>query len=63
MSSVFRGSVFGQELNMQQGVAAVSKTYSHVEDLEVYERICELHVEECDLTRGWPQEERYELGS
>lgn len=33
-----------------------------VEDLEVYRKLCELHIEVCALTRGWPAEERYELG-
>ena len=39
------------------------KSYLDVEDLEVYQRLCQLHIEVCDLTHGWPQEERYELGS
>ena len=34
-----------------------------VEDLEVYQRLCKLHIEVCDLSHEWPQEERYELGS
>jgi four helix bundle protein len=34
-----------------------------VEDLEVYEKLCQLHIEVCDLTYTWPQEEKYELGS
>jgi four helix bundle protein len=34
-----------------------------VEDLEVYKKLCQLHIEVCDLTHTWPQEERYELGS
>ena len=34
-----------------------------VEDLEVYQRLCKLHIEVCDLRHDWPQEERYELGS
>ena len=25
--------------------------------------MCQLHIEVCDLTHTWPQEERYELGS
>ena len=33
-----------------------------VEDLEVYQRLCRLHIEVCDLTKKWPVEERYELG-
>jgi len=39
------------------------KTYMAVEDLEVYIKLCHLHIEVCDLTRKWPAEEKYELGS
>lgn len=39
------------------------KTYMAVEDLDVYRRLCQLHLEVCDLSRQWPAEERYELGS
>ena len=35
--------------------------FMRVEDLEVYQRLCKLHIEICDLTRRWPVEERYEL--
>ena len=41
----------------------VKKTYMDVEDLAVYRKLCRLHIEVCDLTRAWPQEEKYELGS
>jgi four helix bundle protein len=34
-----------------------------VEDLEVYQKLCQLHIEICDLSHDWPNEERYELGS
>jgi len=34
-----------------------------VEDLEVYTKLCQLHIEVCELTYTWPQEEKYELGS
>ncbi|MCG3125467.1 MAG: hypothetical protein CHACPFDD_00290 [Phycisphaerae bacterium] len=34
-----------------------------VEDLVVYQRLCQLHLQICELARGWPAEERYELGS
>jgi four helix bundle protein len=37
--------------------------FMRVEDLEVYQKLCRLHIEVCDLSRGWPDEERYELGS
>ena len=39
------------------------KGYLEVEDLEVYQMLCDLHIEVCDLTHEWPREERYELGS
>ena len=34
-----------------------------VQDLVVYQRLCELHLEICVRTRSWPVEEKYELGS
>jgi len=40
-----------------------TKKYLDVEDLEVYRRLCRLHIDVCDLTRLWPREEKYELGS
>ena len=39
------------------------KNYLDVEDLEVYKRLCQLHIDVCDLTYRWPKEEKYELGS
>ena len=39
------------------------KTYLSVEDLEVYRKLCQLHIQVCDLTYQWPAEEKYELGS
>ena len=39
------------------------KNYLEVEDLEVYIKLCRLHIEVCDLTQTWPKEEKYELGS
>jgi four helix bundle protein len=41
----------------------VTKNYLEVEDLEVYRRLCRLHIDVCDLTHKWPKEEKYELGS
>ena len=41
----------------------MGKTYMDVEDLDVYQKLCKLHIEVCDLSHAWPQEERYELGS
>ena len=37
--------------------------FMRVEDLKVYQKLCQLHIEVCDLTHTWPSEERYELGS
>lgn len=34
-----------------------------VEDLDVYQKLCKLHIEVCDLSHQWPQEERFELGA
>lgn len=37
--------------------------FMRVEDLNVYQKLCELHIEVCDLSHAWPTEEKYELGS
>ena len=37
--------------------------FMRVEDLKVYQRLCQLHIEVGELTRTWPSEERFELGS
>jgi four helix bundle protein len=39
------------------------ETYRRLEDLVVYQKLCRLHIEICDLTHQWPTEEKYELGS
>jgi four helix bundle protein len=39
------------------------KNYLDVEDLEVYQKLCCLHIEVCDVSHSWPPEERYEIGS
>lgn len=39
------------------------KSFMDVEDLEVYQKLCRLHIEICDLSHAWPSEERYEIGS
>jgi four helix bundle protein len=39
------------------------KSYMDVEDLEVYQKLCRLHIEICDLSHAWPSEEKYEIGS
>lgn len=38
-------------------------SFMRVEDLKVYQKLCQLHIEVCELTRTWPAEERFELGS
>ena len=40
-----------------------TKNFLDVEDLEVYQRLCQLHIDVCDLIHTWPKEEKYELGS
>ena len=37
--------------------------FMRVEDLEVYQKLCRLHIEICDLSHDWPGEEKYELGT
>lgn len=37
--------------------------YLDVEDLEVYQRLCRLHIEICAVTDNWPRRERFELAS
>jgi four helix bundle protein len=39
-----------------------SQTF-RTERLDVYRRLCHLHLDVCTLTRGWPVVERFELGS
>jgi four helix bundle protein len=36
-------------------------TYMRIEDLVVYQKLCQLHVEICQLTTRWPRSERFEL--
>ncbi|MBA4387209.1 MAG: hypothetical protein C0404_04455 [Verrucomicrobia bacterium] len=40
-----------------------AKTYLDVEDLQVYQMLCQLHIEVSNLSHEWPAEEKYELGS
>ena len=40
-----------------------NSNYMDVEDLEVYKKLCRLHIDICDLRHKWPHEEKYELGS
>lgn len=37
--------------------------YLRIEDLLVYQKLCDLHLEVCDLTYSWPANEKYELAS
>jgi four helix bundle protein len=37
--------------------------FMRVEGLMVYQKLCELHIEVCELARTWPSVERFELGS
>jgi four helix bundle protein len=37
--------------------------FLRVEDLLVYQRLCELHIEVSELSRQWPADERFELGA
>ena len=37
--------------------------FMRVEDLVAYQKLCDSHIEVCELTRDWPREERYELTS
>ena len=39
------------------------KTFLDVEDLDVYCKLCQLHIDVCEMTYQWPADERYELGS
>ncbi len=39
------------------------ETYRRLEDLVVYQKLCRLHIEVNRLTRRWPTEEKFELGS
>jgi len=39
------------------------RTYRRLEDLIVYQKLCQLHIEVCASTHRWPAQEKYELGS
>jgi len=47
---------------MQEG-KMTERTYLDVEDLDVYRKLCQLHIDVCDLSQAWPPEEKYEIGS
>ncbi|MCC5850894.1 MAG: four helix bundle protein [Verrucomicrobia bacterium] len=37
--------------------------YRDIENLRVYTRLCDLHIQICELCNGWPRAERFELTS
>lgn len=37
--------------------------FLRIEDLVVYQKLCQLHIEVSGLTNAWPVEERFELAS
>jgi four helix bundle protein len=37
--------------------------FMRVEDLQVYRRLCDLHIEVCRVSAVWPVTEKFELGS
>jgi len=39
------------------------ETYRRLEDLVVYQKLCQLHIAVNEISHRWPAEERYELGS
>lgn len=38
-------------------------TFLEVEDLQVYQKLCDVHLEVSELVAEWPSHERYELSS
>ena len=43
--------------------AGAPNWFKRLRDLVVYERLCDLHLEICALSREWPLQERHELGA
>ncbi|HEX2475114.1 MAG TPA: four helix bundle protein [Lacipirellulaceae bacterium] len=37
--------------------------FMRVEDLLVYQKLCDLHIDVFDVSHGWPSDEKYDLGS
>ena len=37
--------------------------FMRVEDLQVYQKLCQLHLEICQRVKAWPSDERFELTS
>jgi hypothetical protein len=52
-----------QRVSDRTGSFMIRKNYLDVEDLEVYKRLCQLHIDVCDLTYSRPKEEKFELGT
>ncbi|MGD2028997.1 MAG: hypothetical protein PVG86_03575 [Desulfobacterales bacterium] len=38
-----------------------NRNFMGVEDLEVYKKLCRLHIDVCNLTHKWHQKEKYEF--
>jgi four helix bundle protein len=49
--------------NVRGSEAITDTSYMDVEDPDVYQKLCKLHIEVCDLSHEWPAEEKDELGS
>jgi four helix bundle protein len=47
----------------ENGQQAPGAGVMRIEDLVVYQRLCVLHLEICELAHSWPNDERFELGS
>jgi four helix bundle protein len=37
--------------------------FMRIEDLQVYQKLCDLHLEVCQCSQAWPPDEKYELRS
>jgi four helix bundle protein len=37
--------------------------FMRIEDLQVYQKLCDLHLEVCNISNDWPSDEKYELRS
>ncbi|HJT36284.1 MAG TPA: four helix bundle protein [Pirellulales bacterium] len=37
--------------------------FMRVEDLKIYQKLCQLHIDVCKLSDTWPRNERFELTS
>ena len=57
------GLGFYQENSTSSGREGSVKEYFRIEDLEVYRKLCTLHIAVCELTKRWPTQERFELAS